>query len=549
MSILQNLNSSSDAELLAEFANSGSDAAFAEMVRRHLPLVLAVTRRRLGNSGLAEDAAQQVFIALSRRLRKRAAIPCLPAWLQKAAVYEASGIARGEARLRRRAGQVEGHWQSESSPDSAPGLDEALAALPERDREILMLHHFEKMPFAQVAQRLGITEAAAQRRGHRALEKMAGILRSQGRDHDAAFCAMWLGASLSPRGGEVSSGLVSRISVAKAGTATKLPWLPVAAAITLLGGGWITMAIVRDQTKDAHASETPAASAKPARPPVRKFEPRTKDENLTDDVREFITRAKQDPKDAWEWVKQRPEGAQTFLNRNAVRALADRDLPAADRFLSVIEGIGPRAEVIDEIFGSRAEGGLGSAISWAESVSQPNDLRGVHFIDADYINSEWKNHDYAGALGLAKHPKIREWLIRQACEKAAAIDESQIEKLAADLEGNERHIALGHAASLLLQRGDPRAYELLEEMKADLWNVPDLDEVAKRDPQGLLDWVLSQEQAGNRDKIAFSVWHEWGKTDAAAAAQWVRGLNPQQRSDLGVDRMINATVERLLKQP
>lgn len=232
-----------------------------------------------------------------------------------------------------------------------------------------------------------------------------------------------------------------------------------------------------------------------------------------------------------------------------MRALADRDLPAADRFLSAIEGIRPRAEVIDEIFGSRAEGGLASAVSWAESVAQPNDLRGVHFIDADYINSEWKNHDYAGALGLAKHPKIREWLIRQACEKATAIDETQIEKLAAGLNGNERSIALGHAASLLLQRGDPRAYELLDEVKADLWNVPDLGEIAKRDPQGLLDWVLSQEQAGNRDKIAFPVWHEWGKQDAVAAAEWARGLNPQQRTDLGVDRVMDATVERLLKQP
>lgn len=265
MRTLENLTSSSDAELLALYASSGSDAAFAELVRRHLPLVLAVTRRRLGNSGLAEDAAQQVFIALSRRLMKRAEISCLPAWLQKAAVYEASSMARGESRLQRRAGQAEGLWQNDSLPESVPGLDEALASLPERDREILVLHHFEKLPFARIAQRLGITEAAAQRRGHRALEKMATILRSQGRNRDAAFCAMWLGASLSPRGGEVSSGLVSRISMVKAGAATKLPWLPIAAAVALLGGAWATVAIVRGQTKDVGASEPLAATAKPAR--------------------------------------------------------------------------------------------------------------------------------------------------------------------------------------------------------------------------------------------------------------------------------------------
>jgi hypothetical protein len=95
---------SSDAELLARFAASADDPAFAELVRRYLPLVLAVTRRRLGGSSLAEDAAQQVFIALSRRICTVRTIPCLAAWLQKAAVYEAANLARTEQRHRRRSG-------------------------------------------------------------------------------------------------------------------------------------------------------------------------------------------------------------------------------------------------------------------------------------------------------------------------------------------------------------------------------------------------------------------------------------------------------------
>src|SRR4051812_42241454 len=120
--------SSIDADLIAHFRSTGDDAAFSEIVRRHLPLVMAVTRRRLGNTGLAEDASQQVFIALFRVLRKQAELPCLAAWLQKAAVYEASNLARRETRHRRRVEHAGDLWTGTESPRCDVRLDEALAS-------------------------------------------------------------------------------------------------------------------------------------------------------------------------------------------------------------------------------------------------------------------------------------------------------------------------------------------------------------------------------------------------------------------------------------
>jgi len=70
-----------------------------------------------------------------------------------------------------------------------------------------------------------------------------------------------------------------------------------------------------------------------------------------------------------------------------------------------------------------------------------------------------------------------------------------------------------------------------------------------RDPQSLLDWVVATEDAGNRDKIASSVWHSWGKADAMAAVTWVRGLSEKQRDELGLGLPMDSVVERLLKQP
>lgn len=538
----------SDPELISHFRSTGDDAAFSEIVGRYLPLVMAVTRRRLGKCGLAEDAAQQTFIALFRVLGKRAEIPCLAAWLQKAAVYEASNLARKETRHRRRAETASDLWSGAEPGNDDCRLDQALAALPDRDRQILLLHHFEKLPFAAVADRLGISEAAAQRGGHRALAKLAKTLRPHATEGDGRSCAIWLGASLMPAGAPLPGELVARMATVKKATAHSLPWLPIAAVITLGGGVWTAVAV----TRPAPPSPPPVAESRPLRerPPSRPFQPRTADDKLSDETREFISRAKADSKDAWEWVQQRPQGAIPFIEKEAVRALADRDLPAAERFLAVIEGIEPRGQVIDEIFGSVASGNFESGIAWVESVAGEKGLRGVHLIDCDYENSEDEDHDYVGALRIARLPKVREWLVRQACAKAKDVDETLIEKLAATLKDNERQIALGHAASLLLQRGDPRGYELLDQVKADLWQVPDADKIALRDPQGLLEWVVAHPEAGNRDRLVDSVWLEWSKKDAPSAVAWAKALDKTAREELGITRAVDKTAERLFnRQP
>ena len=57
----------SDAHLLRTFVAAGGDDAFAELVRRHGPMVLAVCRRVLSDAHDAEDAFQAVFLVLARK--------------------------------------------------------------------------------------------------------------------------------------------------------------------------------------------------------------------------------------------------------------------------------------------------------------------------------------------------------------------------------------------------------------------------------------------------------------------------------------------------
>ena len=60
----------SDAGLLARFAKTRDEPAFAELLRRHGPMVWAVCRHLLADHGDAEDAFQATFLALVRSAAK-----------------------------------------------------------------------------------------------------------------------------------------------------------------------------------------------------------------------------------------------------------------------------------------------------------------------------------------------------------------------------------------------------------------------------------------------------------------------------------------------
>lgn len=79
------------------------------------------------------------------------------------------------------AGQAPGHTPSPSSLASRQEEEEllrqALARLPELDREVIRLHHEQRCPFRDVANQLGLPSAeAARKRFARAVEALAGAV-------------------------------------------------------------------------------------------------------------------------------------------------------------------------------------------------------------------------------------------------------------------------------------------------------------------------------------------------------------------------------------
>ena len=108
-----------------------------------------VARRRTGDSAIAEEVAQNVFVLLAKKAPALAGRPGLGAWLHRAAVLESRNFTRSEMNRRRmmdayQEGLTQGASASEPAVEALrPVLDEAFDRLGEPDRRILVMHFFE----------------------------------------------------------------------------------------------------------------------------------------------------------------------------------------------------------------------------------------------------------------------------------------------------------------------------------------------------------------------------------------------------------------------
>src|SRR5262249_594125 len=135
-------------------------AAFADLVRRHGPMVMGVCRRLLGDVHEAEDAFQGTFMVLVRHAAALRQQTRLPGWLCTVAQRVAwKGSAKAAAR-RRRQRQLEDmprveHLDERTWQELRLVLDEEIASLPTKYREPLVLCYLEGKSHEQAAQELG----------------------------------------------------------------------------------------------------------------------------------------------------------------------------------------------------------------------------------------------------------------------------------------------------------------------------------------------------------------------------------------------------------
>jgi RNA polymerase sigma-70 factor (ECF subfamily) len=176
-----------DEALLVLYANGDPQAALA-LTRRVVPRILAYARRLLGDPAEAEDVAQETLLRLWR---------LAPDWRQGEtrvmtwAYRVATNLCIDRQRSARRRGQValdsvadppSGAPSAESQVQTAArlkALDAALATLPDRQRQAVVLRHIEGLTNPEIAAVLEIGVEAVESLTARGKRGLAAALADQ----------------------------------------------------------------------------------------------------------------------------------------------------------------------------------------------------------------------------------------------------------------------------------------------------------------------------------------------------------------------------------
>ncbi len=168
-------------------AGRGDRSAAQRLVERHTDLIYAVCFRMLGSKHAAEDAVQETFLRLWRHAANwKPAGAKFQTWLYRVAMNICIDILR---KTKREAPEDAAPEQIDRAPrpdevlfrsEKRFAIDEALAALPERQRMAITLCHFQELSNIEAAKIMEVSVDALESllaRGRRGLRERLSPLR------------------------------------------------------------------------------------------------------------------------------------------------------------------------------------------------------------------------------------------------------------------------------------------------------------------------------------------------------------------------------------
>lgn len=169
-----------DMALLDRYVRLHDEEAFAAIVKRYAGMVYHTTLRVLGDNARAEEVAQDTFFQLVKR--GDTVQQSLAGWLHRTATRLAIDVLRSDGSRQVRESNFHAvnpkevdRWQ-----ELSPYIDQALAAMPDESRDLLVKHFLEGRTQSQLAMELNVSRPTVNRRVRAALEELRARLGKLG---------------------------------------------------------------------------------------------------------------------------------------------------------------------------------------------------------------------------------------------------------------------------------------------------------------------------------------------------------------------------------
>lgn len=176
-----------DEELLRRHL-AGDRAAFEGLLDRFEAPLLRYASALLGGNDGAQDAVQEAFLRFLRSGRALAGVESVSGWL----FHVTRNVCRDRVKKERRMTHREAVYRENRAGSAAPPetalvakevnreVERALAGLPEKQRQVLLLKVWQGLSYREIAGRTGLTVSNVGYHIHQATLALAGSLRAAG---------------------------------------------------------------------------------------------------------------------------------------------------------------------------------------------------------------------------------------------------------------------------------------------------------------------------------------------------------------------------------
>ena len=177
-----------DARLVEEFKAGHAEQAFTAIVRKYQQRMYAVVRRLIPDHDDADDVVQEAFIRAYQALPEFRAESQLFTWLYRIAVNVAMNFNR--RKKLHETSDIDELMYDPASDDAKPDevlektefrhlVEQAIQALPEKQRVVFQMRYFDEMPYEEMAKVLNKSVGGLKANYFHAVRKVASQVRRE----------------------------------------------------------------------------------------------------------------------------------------------------------------------------------------------------------------------------------------------------------------------------------------------------------------------------------------------------------------------------------